>query len=407
MKVNFYLQNPKQQESWIYLVAFIDKTRMKFYTSIKVPVGVWDPNKQRIKPNSKFTNKHNYNRHLDYLEQAAYDKYFDLIRNQIKPSPGLIKTHLEEITHKRSSQQYTLLKYWDHLIDKRKADPTFSPGTVKTYKTSYNHFIAFCRKYGTHDFDQIDLRFIDQFIDYLYGKKHSTNYVEKMVQQLRVMMQQAFEQGITTNQEYKKKGFRIKKTPTDEIYLTLKEINEIAKLDLSDGMAKAQQCFLLQCFTGAAYADIGKIHKGSLTVINEVPIISYYRGKTKKMASLPVHPMIKKIMDAREWEPFKPLANQPYNRYLKDIAEAAGIKDEVRKMHTPGGIEQIKTYRKYQLVGSHTARRSFTTNYILSGGTRDEVKLMIGHMKQDVTETYIRAEMQKRAVLLADREFFK
>lgn len=407
MKVNFYLQNPKEPVSWIYLVAFIGGRRMKFYTGLRVPSDLWDTRHQRIKNSNKFPNRHNYNRHLDFLEQATYDKYFDLMRENIPPSGGLVKTHLEQITHKRSKNKYTLLEYWDAFIERRKKDPTFSRGTTKTYTTSYNHFLGFCRKHGHHDFDQIDLRFIDQFIDYLYGKKHSTNYVEKMVQQLRVMMQQAFEQGITTNQEYKKKGFRIKKTPTDEIYLTLKEINEIAKLDLSDGMAKAQQCFLLQCFTGAAYADICKIHKGSLTVINEVPIISYYRGKTKKMASLPVHPMIKKIMDAREWQPFKPLANQPYNRYLKDIAEAAGIKDEVRKMHTPGGIEQIKTHRKYQLVGSHTARRSFTTNYILSGGTRDEVKLMIGHMKQDVTETYIRAEMQKRAVLLADREFFK
>lgn len=409
MKVNFYLQDQKQEQTYIYLVLFIDRRRMKFYTGLRVPVFLWDKRYQRVKAKGVFPNRHNYNRHLDYLEQEVYDKYFELMRSGIRPTTSQIKAHLEGITHKKKRRAITLIEYWQELINRRKTDPGFSPGTVKTYVTSLNHFKRFCRAYGTHDFTQIDTRFAGQFIRYLYSLKHSTNYVDKMVQQLKVVMGQALEDGLTANRDFQKKAFRIKKTATSEVYLNPDEIAAIQKLKFNSALDldSVRQCFILQCYTGVAYADIHKIGEGNISEVDGVQVLSYYRGKTKKMAALPIHPVVRQIMEPRKWQPFNPIKNQPYNRYLKDICQAAELTQKVNKITNKGGIEEKKAYPKYKLIGSHTARRSFTTNYILTGGTREEVKLMIGHLTQDVTETYIRAEMQKRAALLANKDFFK
>lgn len=408
MRVHFYLDNPSKPTSYVYLVAVIKRQRLKFYTEIHINTNDWDKKAERLKGRRGIANKDNYNRHLDYLQQLAYDKYYEIIREGRRPTAIEIKDYLREKTFKAPAKnQITLIQFWERFIEQRTQDPSFSAGTVKTYLTSLNHFKAFCKTAGHHDFKQIDLRFIQRYKDYFYSKKLSTNHMEKMVQQLRVVLNQATEEGINTKMDYKKKAFRVKKTATDEIYLSLNEINEIRKLSLSEGMQTAQYTFLIQCYTGVAYSDIPKISKANKVLIDGIHVITYNRNKTKKLAAIPVHPIVNTIMIPFDWQPIKPLSNQAYNRYLKEIGEMAGITDIVKKVSYPGGQEKVTLYPKNKLIGSHTARRSFTTNYILSGGTRDEVKLMIGHMKQDVTETYIKAEMQKRAALLSDRPFFQ
>jgi len=409
MKVNFHPRSAKDKTYYINLIVYLNNKRLKFYTGIYLDPQWWDKSRGRVKNTVKFPMSHNYNRHLDYLEIEVQNKYYDLLRNKQKPTIEALKAHLQQITFKEANTSDTihLVDYWEQLIDKRRNDPAYSWGTVKTYLTSLNHFKAFCKEHGAHNFKDISIKFIENFKLYLYKQDLSTNYVEKMVQQLRVMLNQAFEESITDNIEFRKKAFRVKKTATDEIYLNLNEINAIAKLNLSiKGLKLAQECFIIQCFTGVAYTDLTEVRKDNLLTIDNIPILSYYRGKTKKLAALPIHPKVQAIMELRDWQAFTPLKNQPYNRYLKEIGQAAGLTGSVQKMHTRGGIEQTETFPKYKLIGTHTARRSFTTNYILSGGTKEEAKLMIGHLRQDVTETYIKAEMQKRAVLLANRPFF-
>lgn len=406
MKVNFYLQNPKDKISRVFLVSFVRKRRFKFYTTLSLPSKHWDKRRQRVKITGKFPDYQHYNQYLDYLQAQYTEKYFELMRTPDGPTIAALKMHMNKITFKVESNAISLIDYWQQLIERRTEDPAFSPGTVKTYVTARRHFIAFCDLHGEHSFEDINLDFIEKFKIYLFGKQLSINYVEKTIQQLRVMLNQALEQGITDNTEFQKKSFTVKKTKTDEQYLSLDELKRISTLDLSGTLADVRDCFLIQAFTGVSFNDIHKINKNNLSQIDGTNVLRYYRAKTKKMAALPVHPVVAQIMDQHHWEALKPITNQPFNRYIKEIAKAAGITQLVEKKNYAGGIEKIDLLEKYKLIYSHTGRRSFTTNYILSGGTKEEIKLMIGHAKQDVTETYIKAEMQKRAALLATRSFF-
>ena len=406
MKVNFYLQNPKAKASKIFLVSFIKKQRIKFYTTLFVPVVYWDKKRQRVKNTAKFPDAAAFNQYLDFLQSRYTEKYFEMMRSDSGPTIALMKRYLKEITFKIQDPNISLIDFWQKLIDKRTKSPAFSPGTVKTYVTARRHFIGFCKVYGPHSFDEIDLVFIERFKSYLFSKKLSINYVEKVVQQLRVMLNQAIEEDITTNTTFRKKAFVIKKTDTDEKYLSLDELAAIAAVNLEKHLSVVRDAFLIQSFCGVAYDDITKVKLQNIQDVDGVRVLSYYRGKTNKLAAIPIHPIIDGIMMKRDWQPFDPVRNQVYNRHLKKIAKAAGIVEVVEKKFTNSGIEKINQVEKWKLIFSHTGRRSFTTNFILSGGTKDEVKLMLGHLKQDVTETYIKAEMQKRAALLAARRFF-
>ena len=57
--------------------------------------------------------------------------------------------------------------------------------------------------------------------------------------------------------------------------------------------------------------------------------------------------------------------------------------------------EDLITKEKWELVSSHTARRSFATNLYLSGVALEDIALMMGHGKNiETTKRYICGERQ-------------
>ena len=63
----------------------------------------------------------------------------------------------------------------------------------------------------------------------------------------------------------------------------------------------------------------------------------------------------------------KPLSNQRFNEYIKEVAKTAGIDQMETITKTVGGVLTSTQVPKYCLIGSHTGRRSFCTNMYLRG----------------------------------------
>lgn len=93
-------------------------------------------------------------------------------------------------------------------------------------------------------------------------------------------------------------------------------------------------------------------------------------------------------------------------KFLADLGGEACCKDTyndiVCRICTRIGIDtvctvvkagQTKTAPKYELVSSHTARRTFATNLYLAGVSLEDIAMMMGHGKNiETTKRYICAE---------------
>jgi hypothetical protein len=66
-----------------------------------------------------------------------------------------------------------------------------------------------------------------------------------------------------------------------------------------------------------------------------------------------------------------------------------------------------KNHLKWQLVSSHTARRSGATNMYLAKIPTFRIMLITGHKTEQAFFKYIRITSEENAVILANHPFFK
>ena len=93
--------------------------------------------------------------------------------------------------------------------------------------------------------------------------------------------------------------------------------------------------------------------------------------------------------------------NQVFNRYIKELGkQVPELNREFEKKFTKANKTQRKTYKRWMLITSHTARRSFVTNEILKGTPASTVMAISGHTTEKVFSTYNKATQLQKAQLL-------
>ena len=100
-------------------------------------------------------------------------------------------------------------------------------------------------------------------------------------------------------------------------------------------------------------------------------------------------------------------SQQSFNKVIKNICKRAKINNEILIERTVGNKVVRKKYKKYQLVSSHTARRSFATNMYLAGVAAAKIMLITGHKTESSFFKYIRISKDENAKELSQHPFFR
>ena len=132
--------------------------------------------------------------------------------------------------------------------------------------------------------------------------------------------------------------------------------------------------------------DPGKMHKK-------------YSINTKVV--IPVLPMFQEILKKYPDGFPKCPCNQIFNRYLKEIGERIPSlnQDYEKKIIRKHKVEKVQC-KKYKMVVTHTARRSFCTNMYLRGIPTTTIMAISGHTTEENFKKYIKADSRKHAELL-------
>ena len=96
------------------------------------------------------------------------------------------------------------------------------------------------------------------------------------------------------------------------------------------------------------------------------------------------------------------------NRLIKEIARLAGLTEPVEIMTTKGGVRKRVRYEKWQLVHSHTARRTGATLMYLAGVDLYDIMRVTGHSSPLMLKKYIKAETLEVVEKLSEKyDYFK
>jgi integrase/DNA-binding XRE family transcriptional regulator len=244
---------------------------------------------------------------------------------------------------------------------------------------------------------------MEEYIHYLQSQ--STNYkagtIRGFGQKLGEALRKAAKGGYDVDF-----GFEDVELPTDEpcsVYLDEKEIERIFNLKgLTKGTYDTREMFVLACCTGLRFSDISKLSMDNF----QNGRIRIKTVKTNTLVELPLHWMVTEILKRNKNKLPKMRSEQFYNNAVKRLAKMAGIDGDVIYEQIEGLEVVKKTMKKYELVSSHTARRSFATNMHLRGIDTGRIMLLTGHTTEQSFFKYIRIGKNENAKFLSEHTFF-
>lgn len=396
----FNLQFANQPESPIVMYFRYSyqgqKYLLKYSPGEKIATKLWDKN--------QFPKKHPTTSQLigrlSQLEALTLDIYRQTGGN-ITPQDFRQELNHRYLGHPRPEEEKpylpSFLEFIAQYVEQQKARKDLTRGTWKIYNTWKNHLEAFSREEGQElTFEGINADFRQAFLTWCFeGKSHSINYVAKGLEVITQFMAAAQEAGLTQNDYPQKKGWKLKKHPTPTIALSEEQLQAIFKLDLSGyqpGYQKARQLFLIGAYTGLRHSDYKRISRGHISEEQGQKVLSILAWKTKKMVSIPLHPTLEAVLEECNYQA-PSLSGQKLNRFIKEVARLAGITEQ-RAVYPSAGGEVVEEFKsKYELVSSHTARRSFATNALINGWKTHLVMAITGHSTEKQLYGYIDYEM--------------
>lgn len=162
--------------------------------------------------------------------------------------------------------------------------------------------------------------------------------------------------------------------------------------------------FVCNCLIGMRYSDFSQ-----LTTMNifDSRIIRKTQ-KTGESVEVPLHRIVREIINKYNGNfPTYDKSLQNYNKIIKNVCKQAKLTDKVLWERTVGHKVIRKTMKRYELIASHTARRSFATNAYLAEIPVARIMLITGHKTEAAFFRYIRISKKENARILSEHPFFK
>lgn len=279
-----------------------------------------------------------------------------------------------------------------------------SQSYLKSYNTIIYHINRFSELNDAVIFtNSVNEDFLDDFIIYLENCELKANYIKNIIGLVKAMAAKAGSYGFAVDPTYD--NVDIDSEDTFNVYLSM---NEITRIYYFKGLTFKQQrirdLFVVGCLTALRYSDYSTLTRDNFQGNAIVKITK----KTGKKVIIPVHDYVREIYNKYEGEISSGLSVQHFNRYIKQICKTIGLDDPITFTCTKGGKQTTETKLKYELISSHTARRSAATNMYLTGRMKTfEIMSITGHTTEKSFFKYIKISTDDISNHLATDYFFK
>lgn len=409
-QVNFRLKpEGKNGFSNIVLDFAYQKRRLRYEFGQSVKPIDWNDKKQRVKNKLTTTNdgKFALNDMLDNLEQTCLRAYSEALKDGI-PDPIILKRSLDLLidkNHKNAvdSNKSTLFTLAQRFIDgeiKFKGKDK-SKETLENYAAVAKHLKEY-QEYSKSrvDFDTIDLDFFYSYVNYLKNTRNlKVNTIAKDISIIKVFMGEAVDLEYTDNMKFKHKKFSYVEEDTEHVYLTEKELEQLYVLKIANKkLEEVRDLFIFGAWVGLRFSDFSNIKPENIIQIDGDYFIKTITKKTKELVIIPCNPVVMEIFEKYTNRPNKlprTISNQKFNDYVKDVCKLAQLTEVGRVSSRPKAMLA-------DLVSSHTARRSFATNYYLQGFPTIDLMKITGHRTERSFLKYIRVSKLDTAKRLSE-----
>jgi len=382
--MNFKLKTPKSQSSSLILsyVTLKDGKRFVYSTGQKIPVRLWDKSYQvpiRTKSQKDQVIINTVTLRLDRIKT----EYLKLNLQYQKEGRQLTKEQLKDefdIVFKGKQKKDTpndLESCFTDFCEFKLKEGSWSKST----KERYILFLGLLNEYEkykskTIDIQEIDDSWITNFRHYCQTiKKHQVNTLGRNIGLLKTFLNFCLKKNYIDNPSFKEAA--VNREVTHQIALNKEEIEVVAQLDLSQNkrLERVRDVFLIGCYTGMRFSDFKRVKSSNIS--EGLITIREVKDKTKTL-QIPITDKVRAILEKYDWQ-LPLISEQKFREYLKEIFKLAGFTDLKIKSKKIGKEVYEKEVPMYELISTHTARRSFITIMLNSGVPAKAIMNITGH----------------------------
>lgn len=423
VRASFNLRQPKSDRPTnIYLVCRIDKKQVKLSTGVRVYPDQWNTKKQEAYVSPRLTELDNINNAIvnDEINKLKAD-FIDFKRyicdnpNEIDNSLFLLKKYIYKDKIMKQQELQKPVQWLRRAISQDKTIKSDGQrNTLAIYLGHLKVFEEFLKATDRDDiiFADINLALIKDYEAYLFnrevgkGKTTKTSTVGNKVTALISIIKRAEPYGLIDTSAAKLNQYKKPKSregDDNEIYLTEEEIDRMYALELKGLEEKARDVFVLQCWTGQRFSDMQLLNDGIVKDFNNGKILEIVQKKRTHRISIPLLPVTLEILEKYNFQVPKVRENTML-KYIKEAGQKAGITDKHIVTEDRGSKITNTTYYKYELIGTHTGRRSFISNMLKRGYDSHILMKITGHTTEMAFKKYAKISSEDAANLMLETE---
>ena len=302
-KPRFNLKSPNaKKESLIFMIFRYRGKKLQYSTGLNIHPKDWDKTAQRPIIKSKRQDLFTIKRELDDLASYCLDIFIEFnygvisleeFKTQLDLKTG--KVEAKETANQPHSDRPSFFEFVEQELAEMKA-ANMKRGSYKIFKRHAAILKEFAVEQFSEgqlfDYEDVDWDFRLKLIDWLTSRNVQLAYGNKTLKMLRQFLDRARRKKLHTNADYHGAGWVIsqKKAKGKIVVLTIDELEQLSRMNLSNHLSKIRDICLIGAGTGQRFSDFSRYKPDNFyQTMSGIPLLSMISTKTDTPTKVPLN----------------------------------------------------------------------------------------------------------------------
>ena len=405
-----FLKEPKAPKITRVIGVLTDGrgVQIKIPSDISVNPKHWGKNQKVRSANS---NAVEINKQLEVFRNAVLNIYLEAKAAGLKVNAEYIREKLKP-KKEAVSANAEFWNVWEYFLQYKRS--SYKKKSFEKFQALKNHLKQFEAEVKIPlQLKTLTAETLNKLQDYFYNKAGrdktglNTQTTAKYIELFKSFLNWAVNHKYSDDTSFK--SFTPIQQPDNlKVILTAEDIGKIKKANfgVKGYLNNVRELLILSTLTGLRYSDSSRIKAEHIKKDEGgAPMLHIRQEKTDEYVDIPLTLEANTIINRLISGEVHPISNQKMNKYVKELCKIAEV-DEPFEIHKyKGKMRVTQICPKYELISTHTGRRTFATNLLLKGIPAQTVMKFTGHRDYKSFSKYVnipkKAEMEmvKQALL--------
>lgn len=377
------------------------KNEVGFSVGYSIDPMKWDSNKQLVKSNTthRIGGKIVYAREINntiriflgYIEEIFIEYS---LHNETPGTADLKELVNEKLGRNKpevpdNDKKKALKDIFKEFLSERVLEGNWSKAAEYKYRQMWLQLTS-CD--ATIELDALDKNKLIQLTNWYINNDYCNRTIVKQFRILKSFLRWISKNGYIIQPGVLEFKPKLKVIPKVVTFLKYKELMHFFEYEFpkeKEYLSKARDMFCFMAFTSLRYSDLAKLRPSN--VIDGY--LDFCTEKTDDKLRIALNEHAQKIIDKYAWYKgdtvFPVPSNQKLNDYLKEAAKLAGLDREITQVYFKGNIRHEDTYKFWEQISCHDARRTFVCCSLALGIPPSVVMSCTGHSDYESMKPYI------------------